>query len=138
MKDLLKFLWIIIFSHFVSCASIKIFNTDEIEPLKAYSLLNSRKAEVIFVDLRSDEEYKKAHIEGAVNIDYFSPSYKERLSQLSKDRLLILYCKHGLRSKNAVKTLKSMGYHKALSLKGGISQWIKAGLPVRSMQSESR
>jgi rhodanese-related sulfurtransferase len=43
--------------------------------------------------------------------------------QVPKDRELVVYCRSGARSGNAVVFLRQMGYEKAVSLAGGINAW---------------
>lgn len=115
---------------FLSC-SFSIFKTSEIssKSLPKYLRENSNE-EIIFVDLRNKEDFESSHIKGAIHIDYFSPCYPKELFKIPKDKTIILYCKHGLRSKNAVSLLKSYGYKRAYSLKGGFKEWEKLGFPI--------
>lgn len=102
----------------------------EISPKSSIKYMYKPPDEVIFVDLRSKEEYETSHIPGAINIDYFSPNYQEELSKIPKNKTIVLYCKYGLRSKNAAQLLKTLGYPRVHSLEGGFLEWEKTGLPV--------
>lgn len=113
----------------MSCSTIT-FGVSEVSPKSSMKYLNKSSNEVIFVDLRSKEDYEISHIPGALHIDYFSPNYEVELLNIPKDKIIVLYCKHGLRSKNAAKLLKTRGFRRAYSLKGGFIEWEKSGLPV--------
>ena len=50
----------------------------------------------------------------------------ERLESLPKEKPLLVYCHHGMRSMNAVRLLRSKGYNQAVNLTGGIDAWAVA------------
>ena len=68
------------------------------------------------IDVRSPQEYKEGHLDGAICI----PSYeieniiKERIPDLKEK--LILYCDSGRRSKKSQKLLEKMGYTNVYNL----------------------
>ncbi len=74
------------------------------------------------VDVRTPEEYKEEHIEGALLI----PDYEiENLAESKlpdKDEKILVYCRSGSRSKSAAKKLIDMGYTDVHDL-GGIMNW---------------
>lgn len=48
------------------------------------------KGTAIIIDVRGDQPYKLNHIKGALNIP--TASLASRLSELPKDKLIVLYC----------------------------------------------
>lgn len=60
-----------------------------------------------------------------------------RLPELDtfKGRTIIVYCRSGVRSRNATSVLESEG-HRALNLEGGILEWSNLGLPVEKENGE--
>lgn len=74
----------------------------------------------IILDVRSRQEYREGHIQGAINI----PTYEieKKIDKISKDKsaTVICYCSAGIRSKKTVKILKMLGYTEAYSVAGGI------------------
>jgi len=66
------------------------------------------KEEYILLDVRSEEEYKNGHIEGALNIPV--DSLRERLGELDYDKPIIEYCQVGLRGYVADRILSQHGY----------------------------
>lgn len=73
------------------------------------------------VDVRSNEEREAANIDGEhIPLDQLA----SRLSDLEehRDRPIVVYCRSGARSANAVSFLRSMGYD-AFNLAGGILAW---------------
>ena len=78
----------------------------------------------IIVDIRSPQEYSEKRIRNAINIPFYDLKkiYKEIL--LDKNKIIILYCEYGIRSKKAYDFLEEKGYKNVYSLKGGIdSVW---------------
>jgi adenylyltransferase/sulfurtransferase len=46
-----------------------------------------------------------------------------RMTELDQSRELVVYCHHGIRSREAVMMLQRSGFHKAMNLAGGIDAW---------------
>jgi phage shock protein E len=83
--------------------------------------------EHLLVDVRSPEEFATGHIPGAVNIAL--PNLPQRMATLPHDQPIILYCRSGARSHEAVKILAQGGFSDIHDL-GGITEWRNQGLPV--------
>ena len=67
-----------------------------------------KREDYTFVDVRSDEEYKNGHVEDAVNIPV--DELRERLSEIDKNKLVVVYCQVGLRGYIADQMLTQLGY----------------------------
>ena len=61
------------------------------------------------IDVRTRPEFKSGHVKGSVNIPLDTIASKS--STLKKDDVLILCCRSGTRSGNAVRILKSQGFN---------------------------
>lgn len=79
------------------------------------------------VDVRTPAEFATSHLEGAINIDIYSPDFEKRLAALDKNAPLYLYCRSGGRSGQALTKAKSLGFKKAIHMAGGITAWQGAG-----------
>ncbi len=75
------------------------------------------KYNILIIDLREPDEYKKAHIPTAVNIPYLD--FENRKSSIPSDRLLILYCDRGNLSLLLARELSNEGYQ-VKNIYGGI------------------
>ena len=77
---------------------------------------------VTIVDVRRPEEYEAGHIPGAVNIpnETISDTQPDGLPEL--DETLIIYCRTGVRSKQASEKLEAIGYTELYDM-GGIADW---------------
>ena len=75
-----------------------------------------------FVDVRTPGEFKGNHIRGFKNIPLQVIAQKAE-KELSKDKEVIVICQSGMRSGQASKILKQLGFSKVTNVKGGMSAW---------------
>ncbi|NQX62912.1 rhodanese-like domain-containing protein [Paenibacillus qinlingensis] len=75
----------------------------------------------VLIDVREPGEVKQGYIPGAVNIPLSSMG--RRLSEIPKDRPIYLYCRSGMRSKQAARVLRKNGFSELSHLKGGMMAW---------------
>ena len=74
------------------------------------------KEDALLLDVRTDEEYGRGHIPGALHIPLHS--LRERLGELSRGKTLYVYCQSGLRSYVACRILSQNGFD-CYNLSGG-------------------
>ena len=85
---------------------------------------------VVVLDVRTADEFKDGHLEGAVNIDFKQGDFVEQaMERLPKDRTIAVYCRSGRRSAGAAQLLAKEGY-RVVNMKGGIIAWKEAKMPV--------
>jgi rhodanese-related sulfurtransferase len=92
----------------------------EITPREVKDLL-TRADEVLFVDVREPWEYQTTHIEGSVLIPL--REIASNLARLENAGQLVLFCHHGMRSRDAAAWLRAQGVECARSMTGGIERW---------------
>jgi adenylyltransferase/sulfurtransferase len=73
------------------------------------------------VDVREPFEYEIARIPGSKLIPLGTVA--DRAGELNPDDEIVLQCKGGVRSAQALETLRQKGFKKLLNLKGGILAW---------------
>ena len=80
------------------------------------------KGDVTIVDVRTADEYKAAHIPGAVLVpnESIGSQLPEALPDL--DAVLLIHCRTGIRSKQASDKLVKLGYTQIYDF-GGIVDW---------------
>lgn len=97
--------------------------------VKQAKRLIETKLNLVIVDVRTSLEYETGHIEGSINLCL--TCYPEiLLNNLNPNDEILLYCKAGMRSANAMRILKENGYYKVYNMLGGIEAWRNAGYPV--------
>ena len=75
----------------------------------------------VIIDVRTEEEYDEGHIPNSISIPL--SHLDDILTEvIDKDTHLMVYCKSGIRSGNAVQALILMGYTNAVNA-GGIIDW---------------
>lgn len=74
------------------------------------------KENYILVDVRTEREYQKGHIEGAINIPV--DDLRERLNELNRDKTIVVYCQVGFRGYIADRILSQKGFS-VLNITGG-------------------
>ena len=95
-----------------------------------------KDSNVVVLDVRTADEFKEGHIEGAVNIDQAQSDFIERVKKaLPTEKTIAIYCRSGRRSASAAERLAAEGY-KAVNLKGGILAWKEAEKPVTTDTDE--
>ncbi len=75
---------------------------------------------MIIVDVRSPQEFAENRIKFAINIPVYDLNREASRILPDKNRLIVLYCQYGERSKKAYQILETKGYTNMYSLKGGI------------------
>jgi len=84
---------------------------------------------LVVLDVREDDEWAAAHIEGAVHIPLMElPARLGEFVELEADQTLVV-CKAGGRSARAVAYLTQQGYD-AVNLVDGMMGWERAGRPM--------
>ena len=76
------------------------------------------------LDVREPHEWAISELPGSVRIPL--GSLPQRFSELERDGELVVYCRSGGRSAQAVQFLRQMGYTNAKNLIGGINYWAEA------------
>ena len=78
--------------------------------------------EHIVLDTREQDEFDEGHIPGAILIPYTEIENKAEEMLPDKDKLILVYCRSGRRSKIAVESLAKLGYTNVKEF-GGIIDW---------------
>ena len=102
------------------------FTKDTLEVVKA----NVSKKKAVLVDVRSQEEWNKGHIEGSIflPVDSLRKDVDPKMlaKKLPNDKILYTFCIVGMRAKAAAKVLLQHGYS-VRALKPGYEDLVKAG-----------
>jgi sulfur-carrier protein adenylyltransferase/sulfurtransferase len=92
----------------------------EITPLELKAKMD-RGDDFVLIDVREPEEYAIARIPGAKLIPL--RTVPERINELSSADDIVVHCRSGMRSGQAVEFMKQAGYRKVKNLVGGILRW---------------
>ena len=103
-------------------------NIKEINVEEGRKLLG--EGDYLFVDCRTEKEFKKGSVPNSVNIQRGLLEFSIGKQAPEKDTPIVVYCKSGKRSALSTCTLTKMGYTNILSMAGGWEAWVEAGYPV--------
>jgi rhodanese-related sulfurtransferase len=91
-----------------------------IEPASLKKIVDNPVDSIWIVDVRSEKAYSNGHIPTAKSFP--SGTIMNRLTEIPKNKYLIIYCTVGGTAKIVSKKLKKAGYKRYMNW-GGISRW---------------
>lgn len=95
---------------------------------EAYKMIQQN---TLLVDVRETSEVaaQAYNVANVVNIPM--SEFQGRMSEIPKDKPVILACLSGARSAQALSMLQAQGFAQAMNLEGGMMAWQAQGLPVK-------
>ncbi|UOO81527.1 rhodanese-like domain-containing protein [Uruburuella testudinis] len=87
----------------------------------------SQRTKGVWIDVRSPEEFKEGHLNGAVNIPGDQIPARIRAVSPDKSAPVNLYCRSGRRAEAVLQTLKQMGYTNVTN-HGGYQDLVNKGI----------
>ena len=94
---------------------------EQITPEEAKKIMDSGEEHII-LDTREQDEFDEGHIPKAILIPYTEIENKAIELMPDKDKLILVYCRSGRRSKIAAESLAKLGYTNVKEF-GGIIDW---------------
>lgn len=94
---------------------------EQITAEEAKKIMDSGEEHII-LDTREQDEFDEGHIPGAILIPYTEIGNKAEAMLPDKDKLILVYCRSGRRSKIAAESLSKLGYTNIKEF-GGIIDW---------------
>lgn len=85
-----------------------------------------KRAEGIWIDVRTAEEYQQGHLSETLNIPHDGIAKEIMRVAPNKDQPIHLYCRSGSRANLALQELKKLGYHNVQN-HGGYNDLIQQG-----------
>jgi rhodanese-related sulfurtransferase len=108
------------------------------EPVQVSKMLETdpKHLNLLILDVRTPKEFDQGHIEKAVNIDFYSSTFKKDLSRLDRKKNYLVYCRSGNRSMQTLNIMKELGFRNVASITGGIIKWQNEGLRTLTTEME--
>jgi rhodanese-related sulfurtransferase len=116
----MEYLIIVLILFFLFKRIIPTKGVNHISTTQLKELLNDKNKQ--YIDVRTPGEYKGIHIKGFKNIPLNQITQKAE-KELNKDKEVIVICQSGMRSQQASKALKKLGFTNVTNVKGGMSAW---------------
>ena len=102
-----------------SCAIGQITNDIDIDEFRKKMV----SEKYVLVDVRTEKEFDDGHIEDALNIDYFSATFSDEISNIGLEKPVLVYCRSGNRSGKSMRIMSDLGFKEVYNLIGGIKGW---------------
>ncbi len=94
---------------------------EKINPEQAKNMMDDGQP-YILIDVRTDEEFKENHIDGAILIPDYDIGTLVEEKVPDKDARILVYCRSGRRSASAAMKMVDLGYTDVYDF-GGIIDW---------------
>lgn len=129
-NPILSAAWIGIFvAIIVTSIRIKLSPVKQLSPQELTFSVN--KEEAVVIDIRPDADFKKGRIIDSQHLNSEKVTKKDFSSlEKYKGKPIILVCAAGLTASNVANQMLKAGFSQVNLLKGGMSAWQNAGLPV--------
>jgi rhodanese-related sulfurtransferase len=83
----------------------------------------TRKGNLSVIDVRTPEEFARGGLPNAVNVDYLSADFVQRINRFDKLKSYLVYCRSQNRSPKAAKLMLENGFYDVYVLEGGWLKW---------------
>lgn len=114
---------------FVATAAL----AEDLAPAEFKAQLEAQQGLVL--DVRTPTEVAKGKLAGASVIDFNGGKFEQKVSLISRDKPVFVYCSRGGRSAQAVATMTRLGFKKVYNLSGGLNAWSSAGLALENVSA---
>lgn len=104
-------------------------NVPQIDTSKVKDAIDSHK-DIVLLDVRTEGEYSKNHIQGSINIPVNHISVRFEKEVVNKKKTIYVYCLSGSRSSQAVKEMIEPGYKDVFSMASGLLAWRAKKYPL--------
>ena len=88
------------------------------------------REDAVLLDIRSADDFKKGHITSARNVPLAELSAQLPKLENEKNKPIIVVCHAGMSAQGAAKQLINAGFSQVAVLRGGMSKWLEASLPI--------
>lgn len=115
--------YILFLVSLLSCTGFYHERITELSPAEFQDKITG-EADAQLIDVRTPAEFEEGAIRGAQNMNLNADDFQERIVMLDKEKPVYVYCRSGIRSKDASYLLAEKGY-KVYVLQGGYINWQK-------------
>lgn len=86
-------------------------------------------SQAVLIDVREVWEFSDGHAQGAINVPL--SQFRERYTEVPRDRDVLMICHVGGRSLQAARFLQTKGVTRVANVEGGTDDWEAQGLPMQ-------
>ena len=117
VKTILNVILIVLVSWFIISRFLPVRGVKNISGKDLKRMMGQKNKQ--FIDVRTVGEYRGNHMKGFQNIPLNELASKA--NQLDKNKEVIVICQSGMRSKQAAKVLKKLGFQRIINVSGGMN-----------------
>jgi len=93
---------------------------------------NKNNSDFVILDVRTKDEFDSGHLENAVNLDFYSPGFTEKIKEMDKNKRYLVHCQKGGRSSAAVeKVMNPLEFENLYNMEGGFGDWEAKGYQIK-------
>ncbi|MDD9892290.1 MAG: rhodanese-like domain-containing protein [Gammaproteobacteria bacterium] len=98
--------------------------------MTAEQVLAAEEGSLLVLDVRSDHEYDRGHVPGALHIP--QQQLANRLAELGewRNKSIVVYCESGYRASLAASLLEEEGFNNVYHLVGHMREWRDSGRAI--------
>jgi len=96
---------------------------EEFSANQLQQFLQDNDADPQLLDVREEWEFDRCHIEGSTLIPM--GQIPNQLNELDPDRVIVVICHHGIRSRHIGIYLEREGFKNVINLSGGVDAWAR-------------
>lgn len=94
----------------------------EIHPTAVKTALDAQE-DLLILDVRRQNEWETTHLSNATLLPLDQLPTQAHTLEPWKNRRIVVHCHHGMRSLNAARILRQLGFQNVFSMAGGIDAW---------------
>jgi len=82
--------------------------------------------------VQAPEHFAGGHIENAINIDYYSEAFRDKLDKLDKSKTYLVYytCHCGGVDTGTLAIMTELNFREVYNISDGLISWKSAGFPT--------
>ena len=103
---------------------------ETIEPKALNERIAWADRSLVVLDVRTPEEFAAGHVPGAINIPHTEIAARVAELDGARDRDIVVYCRTGKRSAQALDVLEQSGFRRLFHLEGDYTRWSEEKRPV--------
>jgi len=104
--------------------------TNHINVQQAKELIENG-GDVQILDVRTEGEWRSGIVENSILINLYDQQFQDKVQELNKEKPVVIICRSGNRSNQAMRTMSQMGFSELYNVRGGVNSWSRAGYELK-------
>lgn len=97
----------------------KFWQSISAEKAREIILKNAQSKNFCILDVRTQAEFFSGAMDNAINLDFYASDFLEKLDLLDKNKIYLIYCRSGNRSKFVLEEMKKRNFNFVYELDDG-------------------